>query len=394
MVLLLVSLLMTGPFSSPNTMVVTAFVLVPRQQSKSPTFHQIRLQKTNNFGPARERSAASTPPSAVLSCSPCSSSKKTTSSQLNLMLNPASTTAAVAAASILPAFLGYYKSEWGVSYGYGIGVAASAAILLLQQSSSRLRPDLLFSWHAAALVLYGVRLCVFLAIRTRLSAQQREFQAQIEERAKSRGSRLSRTPFLVSCGLLYYGLVSPVLLMSKVSDITGVSQSMSNIWKILTGMTYLGFAIAALGDLTKTWVKVRENDEKFLVTSGIFKLLRHPNYTGEIIGWTANGAIGILGTALILRQKAASIPFIVAHGFLTLVGALGINFVLLRATQNLEKRQKEMYGESEKYSKWVQNSWSGWSLGAPESKPLSGSEEDAPQLELNSEASEDAGSGI
>ena len=396
MMVSLLLLIMTA--CNPSTMKVTAFVPKPNRVKES-VCHDMIPTSSSPFG----RRIINREVVDILS--EPHKKKPSSTTQLSVMINPStiqvSTTAAVAAASTLPALLGYYKSEWGVSYGYGIGVAASAAIVLLRSSSAGSSSTLL-TYHAAALVAYGVRLSLFLAIRTRLSARQREFQQSVEDRAKARGSRLSRTPFLISCGLLYYGLVSPVLLMSKAATVDGiVSSTFKIIWKLLIGITYTGFGIAALGDWTKTWVKqVTEKDETFLVTSGIFKYLRHPNYTGEIIGWSSNAVVGVMASVLLLldRSSGVSIPFLVGHGMLTLIGALGINFVLLRATQNLEKRQKEMYGDSDKYKEWAKSSWSGWSFPDASTKSSEkssgGDDDDVPHLELNSDAEEDFGSGI
>lgn len=52
-------------------------------------------------------------------------------------------------------------------------------------------------------------------------------------------------------------------------------------------LAFVGFAVAALGDLQKSLTKaIRGSDH--LVTGGIFRFLRHPNYTGEVFGWTAS----------------------------------------------------------------------------------------------------------
>jgi hypothetical protein len=40
----------------------------------------------------------------------------------------------------------------------------------------------------------------------------REFREKIEERATERGSRLTRTPFVLGCSLLYLGLAAPLMV--------------------------------------------------------------------------------------------------------------------------------------------------------------------------------------
>ena len=103
-----------------------------------------------------------------------------------------------------------------------------------------------------------------------------------------------------------------------------------------------------------------------LVTGGIFSVLRHPNYTGEILGWTSSFLASVLAIATastsgvklsVLKQSSALLG-------LAFMGNLGILFVLCAATSNLEKRQKEKYGDSKEYQDWVSSSWSGPKLSS------------------------------
>jgi steroid 5-alpha reductase family enzyme len=282
-----------------------------------------------------------------------------------------------------PLLLGLYKSEYGVSYAYGTATALSTYLL-----AKTLAPTTLPYWHAAALIFYGVRLNVFLAVRTAMSKRMQEMVQTIEDRAIARGSRLSRLPFILSCGLLYYGLVAPVVATSQLA--IDSTSTVAKVFAGLVGMQWFGFATAALGDFTKTHVKSSQKEENFLVTSGIYSIVRHPNYTGEIIGWTANAALGLMG-AFLLRGKWSSTQ-LVANVASNLVGWMGILFVLLRATSGLETRQGETYGEATKYKEWVQSTWSGWTMASKKGTDAPAQEE-TPHLEVT-DVDEDMGSGI
>jgi protein-S-isoprenylcysteine O-methyltransferase Ste14 len=182
--------------------------------------------------------------------------------------------------SFLPPAMGFVKSEWTVSYGYGFATSLSALSLLKRIPITTDNP--IFPLQAAALIFYGLRLNAFLFIRNRISSRMQEFQKSMEERASARGSRIGRAPIVVSCGLLYYALFSPLLLTAMVGGSLKVPSVAMLAMKGLVGMQWIGFLMGAVGDFTKSYVKKSENDEKFLVTSGIFSLLRHPNYTGEL----------------------------------------------------------------------------------------------------------------
>ena len=99
------------------------------------------------------------------------------------------------------------------------------------------------------------------------------------------------------------------------------------------------------------------------MTGGIFSLLRHPNYTGEMLGWSSSLAASFVAMFAFGMTKnvtvwKALIPFFSLGG----LGLFGILFVLLAATRNLEDRQKQKYGESKKYQDWINSTWEGFAL--------------------------------
>eukprot|EP00435_Cladocopium_sp_Y103_P070926 s436_g36.t1 len=109
-----------------------------------------------------------------------------------------------------PTLLGLWRSEYGVSYGYGSAVALSAYLLWRDAAG-------LAAVHLFCLVLYGVRLNLFLLWRELCIPRFREMRNRIEERAVQQGGRLNRLPFIVTCALLYLGLVAPGVLVFKAS---------------------------------------------------------------------------------------------------------------------------------------------------------------------------------
>eukprot|EP00558_Chaetoceros_sp_UNC1202_P005311 CAMPEP_0197236656 /NCGR_PEP_ID=MMETSP1429-20130617/3692_1 /TAXON_ID=49237 /ORGANISM="Chaetoceros sp., Strain UNC1202" /LENGTH=281 /DNA_ID=CAMNT_0042695489 /DNA_START=349 /DNA_END=1194 /DNA_ORIENTATION=+ len=273
--------------------------------------------------------------------------------------------------------------------------------------------------HAAAIVFYGVRLNLFLLYREVFIPRFRMMRQKIEARQTKKevgtgimGRLMKRTPFILSCAVLYAGLSCPALISGKLiqmsndataasavaavatssvrartrsaaaksvataaakaaaasSTTSGILSNLSSTcvaltaYKILVGMTWFGFALGALGDFTKTFVKARCGEDH-LVTSGIFSFLRHPNYTGEVIAWTASFLASIAaifcvsGLKLQLVLKSLALPMLLSFS-----GAIGIIFVLCAATTNLERRQKKKYGETPAYNNWLLNSWPGFKL--------------------------------
>jgi protein-S-isoprenylcysteine O-methyltransferase Ste14 len=221
-----------------------------------------------------------------------------------------------------------------------------------------------------------------------------EFQKRIEDRAQKRGSRLARTPIVLSSGLLYFSLYVPVLITSMLSNVppsNPIPTVGMMVMKALVVTQWMGYIMGAVADLTKSYVKESKKDGKFLVTSGIFSLLRHPNYTGEIIAWTSSQLCATVATAYMLQNKFST-KLLGLFG-LSMIGWIGIMFVLLQATSGLEKRQKEEYGDTERYKNWVASTWSGWML-PPKQSSTSSETTEPHEITLDDETEEESGSGI
>ena len=262
------------------------------------------------------------------------------------MLSPGS----LAAVTMLPPLLGFWKSEYGVSYGYGTAMFLAGAVTL-PCATSRVAAA-----HAAVVSLYGLRLNCFLLYRELSIAKFREFREKIEARAVERGGRLKRAPFIASCGLLYLGLAAPLMLTAPATSSGAAAGA-------LLGLMYAGWAVAAVGDLWKTVAKAR-NGADALVTGGPYRWLRHPNYSGEVLLWSANAAAGAVA-ALGGGGGRASLGWLA----LSAVGWLGISFVLAQAATSLEKRHEEKYAAEPAFEAWRSSTWAGPTLPRPDSEP-------------------------
>ena len=262
-----------------------------------------------------------------------------------LALAPLPTLPTIAAVCTLPTTLGYWKSEYGVSYAYGGAMAAMGALVL------RAAPTRLAACHAAALLVYGVRLNLFLLWRELSVERFREFREKVEERAVAAGSRLKRTPFVLSCSVLYACMAAPLLITARATSPTRAQV-------VLVATAWFGLLLAALGDAYKSYVKARQGAEALVIT-GPFRFFRHPNYTGEQILWTANMLAGFVAAASSgMSGVRAAAGALVA----SVVGWAGIMYVLAQATTNLEKKQAERF---EAFKAWRQGSWGGFSLKLP-----------------------------
>jgi len=303
----------------------------------------------------------------------------------------------VALVCLIPSLLGYYKSEYGVSYAYGTATASVAYLVLqtLSPTSVLPVPSTIAALHAAAVFFYGLRLNAFLLYRELFVPRFRKMRERIEDRARSRGNRINRTPFILFCAFLYGCMTSPILVTQKL--LAGAPlYSPGDGWAKISVLvaccvTWFGFLLGAMGDLTKSFVKARKGDDH-LVTGGVYRFFRHPNYTGEVIGWTANSATAFFavlaaGANSSMWKKYA--PYLVA----SVLGSTLISFVLGAATANLESRQKEQYGKTQTYKDWVKSSWVGFKLGKDKNNESTDENDTASEVP-DFEQKEDSGSGI
>ena len=100
-----------------------------------------------------------------------------------------------------------------------------------------------------------------------------------------------------------------------------------------------GIALESYSDFQKNKIK-RENPHRFC-DKGIFRLVRCPNYLGELILWT-----GVLVTGIPSLSG-------VSQWIIAFLGYVGIVFVMFSGARRLEIRQNKNYGNDPEYQDYV-----------------------------------------
>lgn len=238
------------------------------------------------------------------------------------------------AVSLAVSAVGWKYFIYFFSLGYGYGVTALAVTLLIMYNGS-------ITWSTVALctllMVFGCRLGTYLLLRERKAAAYRKilYDPSLQKK-KPIGVIIMVWLF---CALLYVLQVSPVAFRM---DNASAGKEVSELWAwIGAAITLCGILLEAVSDLQKSAAKKR--DSKSFVSTGLYRIVRCPNYLGEIVIWTGILLSGI-GASLAVWQWIVAI-----------VGYIGIVYVMFSGARRLELRQNEVYGNDDRYQKYAQN---------------------------------------
>ncbi len=231
--------------------------------------------------------------------------------------------------SLLACSVGFRMYIWFFSVGYGLAIAAIAAVLAVGFYGTMGLPE----WICVALlVVYGLRLSGYLLIREMKSAAYRTVLNPEMERSKKM-PLAAKAALWVTCGVLYTLMTIPLYYRLK----NGAAPDAA-LWIGLVVMA-LGIMMEIVADAQKSAAK-KKNSRRF-VDTGLYRLVRCPNYLGELLIW-----LGMLVTG-----------FTALRGFwqwaLALLGFVLIAWVMFSGTRRLELRQDKNYGSDPEYQKYV-----------------------------------------
>lgn len=224
----------------------------------------------------------------------------------------------------------YFIYFFSIGYGLSISALAVATVAIFWESITL--PALLL---AAVLFVYGLRLALFLLMRERRSASYKKILYQPENSARK--PLFAMFMIWISCALLYVGQISPVTFyLYNAAE----GAAVNSLW------AWIGMAVAAAGviiemvaDHQKSAAK-KINASRF-VDTGLYRLVRCPNYFGEVLMWTGSYVI-CFGACCTLWQ------WVIAT-----LGYVGIVYVMFSGARRLELRQMETYGNDPEFQKYI-----------------------------------------
>ena len=230
---------------------------------------------------------------------------------------------------MLVSSIGFKNYVWFISIGYGFSIAAEGLAMLLMYkdglSAGTILCCLLF-------IAYGCRLGGYLAYRElKSTSYAKNMKGEIKDgKTVPFGVKIA---IWVTCAVLY------------VTQIAGVFYRLHNgagtsVW------TWIGAAVMLFGIVLESAADIQKNKAKKInprrfVDTGLYRIVRCPNYLGEMIFWT-----GVLISGIGAVQGAGQWAVV-------LTGYIGIIFVMFSGARRLEIRQNKNYGKDPEYQKYV-----------------------------------------
>ena len=232
------------------------------------------------------------------------------------------------AAALLISAIGFKKYVWFISLGYGFSIAGEGLVMLALFGKSL---DAGTALACAIFFLYGCRLGGYLAYREAKSASYNKNMTGEIKQDVPFGVKIA---IWVTCALLYVLQVLPVFY--RLHNSAG-----SNVWTYIGVVVMLaGIVLESAADLQKN--RAKKIDPRRFVDTGLYRLVRCPNYLGEMLFWTGVVLSGIGGVCGWQWLPA-------------LIGYAGIIYVMFSGARRLEIRQNKNYGKDPAYQKYVKS---------------------------------------
>lgn len=239
---------------------------------------------------------------------------------------------ALLALSFAVSAVGWIYFIYFFSIGYGFAISAlSVATAVLFHDVMTLPAAILLG----VLFVYGIRLALYLLIRERKSASYKKILYQPDN--TKRKPIFAMFMIWISCALLYVGQISPVTFYLYNLEL-GALVNHTWVW-VGAVVAAAGVIIEMVADAQKSAAK-KINANRF-VSHGLYRIVRCPNYFGEVLMWTGSFLICFGACCTVGQWVIASL------------GYIGIVYVMFSGARRLELRQNETYGNDPEFQAYI-----------------------------------------
>ena len=231
--------------------------------------------------------------------------------------------------ALLVSSIGFKKYVWFISLGYGFSVCAIGITLTAVYFGQLFSPDKLGVLLTLILItVYGARLGGYLLYRElKSSAYNNKMKKEIKSGKDMKV--FVKCCIWISAALLYACQTCPLLFRLE----NGMGTDVVLIFG--SSISALGFLIECIADYQKSAAK-KKNPKRF-VDTGLYRIVRCPNYFGELLIWTGIFVGGTTACVNVWQWIAA------------VTGYIGIVYVMFSGARRLEERQSRTYGNDPGY---------------------------------------------
>ena len=229
---------------------------------------------------------------------------------------------------MLVSAIGFKNYVWFISLGDGFSIAAQGVAMLIMFGQQLTLGTIIC---CVLFTLYGLRLGGYLAIREfGGSSYKKNMKGEIKDgKTVPFGVKIA---IWTSCAVLY------------VTQIGGVFYRLLNAAQD-NAFVFIGAAVMLAGVSLETAADIQKNNAKKVnprrfVDTGLYRIVRCPNYLGEMIFWTG---VLISGIGAVFGWQWVVVA----------IGYIGIIFVMFSGARRLEIRQDKNYGNDPEYQKYV-----------------------------------------
>lgn len=233
--------------------------------------------------------------------------------------------------------VGFYKFVYFLSIGYGFAIAGGGiAIFVMYLINPSATPLLLVLIQMVLFIAYGARLSGFLLVRELKNVSFKKTDVAKDTLAKNDEKKMPvfvLATIWIFVSILYVAQVSPMLFRYTNASTDMIVPCVGIVISIL------GLILESVADNQKSAQKKVRPDK--VATEGLYKIVRCPNYLGEIIFWTGVFISGVTTYQTIGQWITAILAYIC------------IVYIMFNGAQRLEKRQMARYGEDKEYNDYA-----------------------------------------
>lgn len=233
------------------------------------------------------------------------------------------------AAALLCSSMGFKKYIWFISIGYGFAIAGIGLASLIIFRNVLDAGTVILN---VLLILYGCRLGGYLTYRElKMASYNKNMVGEIKD---GKGMNFFiKAALWITCALLYLCETAPIFY--RLHNGAGS-----------TVITYVGAVIMVLGVVVESLADIQKSQAKKIDANrwcdkGLYKIVRCPNYFGEMLFWTGVFVSGV------------TVLSTIGQWIFALLGYIGIIYIMFSGARRLEIRQNKRYGNNPDYQAYV-----------------------------------------